>query len=358
MGYDSAVTNAPIRLTELTSCGGCASKAGPAWLEAVVGPLAGLFDAERFPSLMLGLSVADDAAVYSLSRTSALVATVDFFAPLVDDPETFGAIAAANAMSDVYAMGGEVAFALNVAAFPQDMDPEVASQVLRGGAGKVAEAGGVIAGGHTIWDDEPKYGLCVLGFVHPRKLFGKANLKPGQQLYLTKPLGTGAILSGARGDAGDVESYNAAIESMLRLNRRAAQIGSAVGVRAGTDVTGFGLLGHLWEMASRSGAAVDVWAESVPLLPGARHLSEAGVHTGGEGRNRAWVGDNAVIDPAVPAEVAALLFDPQTSGGLVLACSRRKARQLEAAFAEAGEPLWPIGQVRAGPPVLRVRPQP
>src|SRR6185437_4977122 len=218
VGYDSAVTTAPIRLTELTSCGGCASKAGPGWLEAVVGPLAGLFDAERFPSLMLGLSVADDAAVYSLSRTSALVATVDFFAPLVDDPETFGAIAAANAMSDVYAMGGEVAFALNVAAFPQDMDPEVASQVLRGGAGKVAEAGGVIAGGHTIWDDEPKYGLCVLGFVHPRKLFGKANLKPGQQLYLTKPLGTGTILSGARGDAGDVESYNAAIESMLRLN--------------------------------------------------------------------------------------------------------------------------------------------
>jgi len=348
------VTPESVRLTELTSCGGCASKAGPGWLESVVGPLAGLFDPERSPDLMVGLSVADDAAVYSLSRTSALVATIDFFAPLVDDPHTFGAIAAANAMSDVYAMGGEVAFALNVAAFPQEMEPNVASEILRGGADKVAEAGGVVAGGHTIWDEEPKYGLCVLGFVHPRKLFGKANLKAGQVLYLTKAIGTGTILSGARGDAGDVESYDGAVASMLRLNRRAAQIGSQAGIRAGTDVTGFGLLGHLWEMASRSGVAVTVCAEAVPLLRGARALSNAGVHTGGEGRNRDWVGGNAVIDSDVPGDLASLLFDPQTSGGLVLGCPRRKAATLEASFEAAGEPLWRIGGVHAGPPSIQV----
>ncbi|MGH2633747.1 MAG: AIR synthase-related protein, partial [Tepidiformaceae bacterium] len=160
------------------------------------------------------------------------------------------------------------------------------------------------------------------------------------------------------GDAGDIDSYNGAVASMLRLNRSAAQLGAGVGVRAGTDITGFGLLGHLWEMASRSGVTVDVWAESVPLLAGARKLSDAGVHTGGEGRNRDWVGGNARIDPGVPADLASLLFDPQTSGGLVLACPRRKATLLETSFAEAGEPLWRIGQVRAGTPAIHVTARP
>lgn len=352
------MTSATVRLTELTSCGGCASKAGPGWLESVVGPLAGMFNPEQFPALLLGLSVADDAAVYRLSPSSALIATTDFFAPLVDDPYTFGAIAAANAMSDVYAMGGEVAFALNVAAFPQGMDPGAAAEILRGGAEKVAEAGAVVAGGHTIWDEEPKYGLCALGFVHPRKLFGKANLRPGQVLFLTKPLGTGTIISGSRGDGGDAESYDGAIQSMLRLNRAAAQLASRAGVRAGTDVTGFGLLGHLWEMVSRSGVAAELWAESVPLLAGARALSSAGVHTGGEGRNRDWAGSAVDFAPTVPADLASLLFDPQTSGGLLLACSRQKAAKLEATFAEADEPLWRIGLTLPGSPSIRVMRQP
>jgi selenide,water dikinase len=343
-----------VNLTDLTSCGGCASKAGPAWLEAAVAPLQGLFNAERFPDLLVGLSVADDAAVYKVSRTTSLVATVDFFAPLVDDPQTYGAIAAANAMSDVFAMGGEVAFALNVAAFPKDLDPTVVSEVLAGGAQKVAEAGGVIAGGHTIWDEEPKYGLCALGFVETRNLLSKAGLRAGQYLYLTKPIGTGTILSAAKGELPDRSVYDGAVASTLRLNRGSAQRAGKAGLRAGTDVTGFGLLGHLWEMASRSGVAVEVSASAVPLLPGARTLSRAGVPTSGAGRNRDWVGKNVAMDDGVGIDVAALLFDPQTSGGLLLGCSPAKAARLEALFAEDGEPLWRIGRVRAGPPSIRV----
>ena len=311
----------------------------------MLSPLAGLFDQTKHENVLVGLGVPDDAAVYRINATTAVVATLDFFAPVVDDPYTYGAIAAANAMSDVYAMGGEVVLALNIAAFPEDLPPAVQTAVLRGGAEKVREAGGVIAGGHTIWDAEPKYGLSVLGLVHPKRIFSKAGLKPGDLLYLTKPLGTGTILSAQRQGKADAAWVDSAIASMLRLNRHASHLGREAGLTAATDVTGFGLLGHLWEMASRSGVAVEIEASAVPLLPGALESSRLGVHTGGEGRNRDWAGPHVTFASEVGPEVAALLFDPQTSGGLLLAASPRRAKVLEAACARDGEGLWRVGRV-------------
>ncbi len=319
----------------------------------MLSPLVRSFDPARHPQLLAGLGTPDDAAVYRLNARTAVVATVDFFAPLVDDPWRYGAIAAANAMSDVYAMGGEVALALNVAAFPEDLPPETAAAIIRGGAEKVAEAGGVVAGGHTVWDDEPKYGLSVLGLVHPARLLRKNALRAGDRLYLTKPLGTGVILAATGG--GDSPQLDGAVESMLRLNRHAAHLAMRNRLRAATDVTGFGLAGHLWEMVERSGVAARLDAEALPLLPGAREAAADGAHTGGEGRNRDWVGDRFTAGAGTPGELAAIAFDPQTSGGLLLACPARKAKALEAAFATDGEPLWPIGRVTRGEPRIELR---
>lgn len=314
----------------------------------MLSPLAGLFDPAGHANVLVGMGVADDAAVYRINATTAVVATLDFFAPVVDDPYTYGAIAAANAMSDVYAMGGEVVLALNIAAFPEDLPAEVQTAVLRGGAEKVREAGGVIAGGHTVWDQEPKYGLSVLGLVHPRRILSKAGLKPGDALYLTKPLGTGTILSAQRQGKAEPEWVQSATQSMLWLNRHASHLAREAGLSAGTDITGFGLLGHLWEMASRSGVGVEVEAGAVPLLPGAIECSRQGVHTGGEGRNRDWVGENVTFGGGVDPDVAALLFDPQTSGGLLLAAPARKAKKLEEVFARDRVRLWRVGRVREG----------
>ena len=319
----------------------------------MLSPLVRSFDPARHPRLLAGLGTPDDAAVYRINATTAVVATLDFFAPLVDDPRQYGAIAAANAMSDVYAMGGEVALALNVAAFPEDLPPEVAAGIIGGGAEKVAEAGGVVAGGHTIWDAEPKYGLSVLGIAHPARLLRKDALRAGDRLYLTKPLGTGVILA-ARDGGGDAR-LDGAIASMLRLNRHAAHLAVRHRLRAATDVTGFGLAGHLWEMVERSGVAARLEAAALPLLPGAREAATDGAHTGGEGRNRDWVGDRFATGAGVPAELAAIAFDPQTSGGLLLACPARKAEALEKAFAADAEPLWPIGRVTRGEPRIELR---
>ena len=293
--------------------------------------------------------------MFRINARTAVVATVDFFAPLVDDPWQYGAIAAANAMSDVYAMGGEVVLALNIAAFPEDLPPETAAEIIRGGAEKVAEGGGAVAGGHTIWDDEPKYGLSVLGLVNPARLLRKSALRPGDRLYLTKPLGTGVILSATGSGRGEAEWLDAAVDSMLHLNRHAAHLAARFRLRAATDVTGFGLAGHLWEMVERSGVAAMIEAAALPLLPGARESAARGAHTGGEGRNRAWVGERLILTPSVASELASLAFDPQTSGGLLLACPARKAKALEAAFAADSEPLWRIGRVRKGEPRIELR---
>lgn len=313
-----------------------------------------MFDASKHPKLLVGLGVADDAAVYQIDAETAVVATLDFFAPVVDDPRDYGAIAAANAMSDVYAMGGEVVMALNIAAFPEDLPPGVQTAILAGAAEKVAEAGGVIAGGHTIWDPEPKFGLSVMGLVHPARILSKAGLRPGDILYLTKPIGTGTILSAAKQGKADQAWVAGASDSMLRLSRHASHLAREAGLSAATDVTGFGLVGHLWEMSERSGVAVWLDAGRVPLLLGARECSAMGVHTGGEGRNREWVGENATVAPSVDPEIAALLFDPQTSGGLLLAASPERAVAMEAAFRRDGEPLYRIGVAGEGVPAIRV----
>lgn len=311
-----------------------------------------MFNREAHPDLLVGTSVADDAAVYRINAETAVVATLDFFSPIVDDPYAYGAIAAANAMSDVFAMGGEVALALNVAAFPEDLDASVIGEILRGGAEKVAEAGGVIAGGHTVWDQEPKYGLSVTGIAHPDRLMVKSGLQPGDLLYVTKPLGVGCLVSAMRNGHAEDAWIEGAIDSMLQLNRHPSHLALAAGVRAATDVTGFGLLGHLWEMAERSAVAVTVDLSTLPALPGAREASRMGFHTGGEGRNRAWVEPNMSLPVDVDEDALALGFDPQTSGGLLLAIAEGRAPELEAAFANDGLPLWRIGRVEPGAPTV------
>jgi len=346
---------ADVKLTSLTSCGGCAAKAGPAWLNDVIAPLGGIFSAAAFPDLLVGLAGPDDAAIYRLSDDRAMVATVDFFPPLIDDPYTYGAVAAANALSDVFAMGGDVALALNVAAFPEDLPPDVVREILRGSADKVAEAGGAVAGGHTIWDTEPKFGLCAIGFVHPDRVFSKGGLHAGDALYLTKPVGTGLLVSGTRDGVVDVSYLQGAIDSMLRLNRVASERARAAGVEAATDVTGFGVLGHAWEMAQRSDLVLEIAAEALPVLPGARESAAGGVETSGGGRNRVWAGEHVEADADVPPDLLGVLFDPQTSGGLLIGCAPESTALLEAEFAAAGEPLHRIGRALAGAPGVRVR---
>src|SRR5262245_14794927 len=267
--------------------------------------------AETARNLLVGLGVADDAAVYRISEDLALVETVDFFPPVVDDPWTWGAVAAANAMSDVYAMGGDVMFALAVAGFPREMDKAIIAEVFRGGAEKVAEAGGVIAGGHTVVDPEPKYGLCVTGRVHPDRVLIKGGLRPGDRLFLSKPLGTGVITTAAKNDKAPDDVLQGAVASMLRLNRGAARVAGQFGAAGATDITGFGLLGHAAEMIEASGAGVVLTAGRLPLLPGALALAEAGQFSGGMKRNRRHLdttfGSRLQIDPAVPTPLADLL---------------------------------------------------
>jgi len=276
------------------------------------------------------------------------VLTVDFFAPLVDDPYSYGAIAATNALSDIYAMGAEVTLALNIAGFPEDMPHETIAEILRGGADKVAEAGGVIAGGHTIIDAEPKYGLCVLGLVHPKRIFAKGGARPGDLLYLSKPLGTGIVTTAAKFDEAKAEHLRAAIDCMTRLNRHPSHIARAVEAHALTDITGYSILGHGYEMAVASGAALRLSAARIPLLPGALEYASRGIVTGGAARNRKHLQDKVTIAGGVSEEMRHVLFDPQTSGGLLLAVGPDKAAEVEAAFAAAELPVWKVGEVVKG----------
>ena len=313
-------------------------------------------EAER--NLIVGLGRADDAAVYRLAPDLAIVETVDFFPPVVDDPWTWGAVSAVNAMSDVYAMGGEVLFALAVAGFPRDFDKAIIAEVFRGGAEKVAEAGGVIGGGHTVVDPEPKYGLCVTGRVHPDRVFIKGGLRPGDRLFLSKPLGTGVITTAAKNERAPADVLEGAVRSMLRLNRVASRVAGQFGATGATDITGFGLLGHASEMIEASGAGIALVAGSLPLLAGALALAEAGNFSGGMKRNRSHLdtvfGPRLQIDPAVAAPLAAMLTEAETSGGLLFSIARERASGVLDAFSAAGESCWEIGEVLREP-VIRVR---
>ena len=322
-----------LKLTEWTACGGCAAKWGPAPLNALLRSLA-----QSGSDLLVGLAPFDDAAVYRLSEDLALVSTTDFFPPLVDDPADFGAIAAANACSDVFAMGARVVLALNISAFPQDLPVEAVAAILDAACEVVSEAGGVVGGGHTIRSEEPIFGLAVQGLVHPARVWTKAGARPGDSLVLSKPLGTGILLAG-----GEPDHKTAAIGGMRTLNRAAADALAGLGdgaVHAVTDVTGFGLLGHSWEMAERSGACLRLDASALPLYAGALAAAEAGVRTGGDPRNRSHL-EGKVTSTASPA-VEALAFDPQTSGGLLAAVSPVHADML----APFGFSV--IGEVAAG----------
>ena len=314
--------------------------------------------AETERNLLVGLGAADDAAVYRLAGDLAIVETVDFFPPVVDDPWTWGAVAAVNAMSDVYAMGGEVLFALAVAGFPRDFDKAVIAQVFRGGAEKVAEAGGVIAGGHTVIDPEPKYGLCVTGRVHPDRIFIKGGLRPGDRLFLSKPLGTGVITTAAKESLAPAHVLEGAVRSMLRLNRVAARVAREHGAAGATDITGFGLLGHATEMLDASRAGLALTVSRLPLLEGALALAQAGHFSGGMKRNRRHVdhvlGARLQLDPAIPGPLVSMLTEAETSGGLLFSVARNRADGVLPAFRAAGEECWEVGEVLADP-VIRVR---
>jgi selenide,water dikinase len=320
---------------------------GPAALAQVLRPLT----LTTHPDLIVGLQTSDDAAVYRLAPDLAIVQTVDFFTPIVDDPWTYGAIAAANSMSDVYAMGGKVLFALNVAGFPEDLPAEIITAIFAGAAAKVAEADAIIAGGHTVTDAEPKFGLVVTGTIHPDRVWTKAGARAGDRLFLTKPVGTGIVATALKRQQVEADDLAAAVDSMLTLNRAAAEAACAGGgAHAATDITGFGLLGHASEMAAKSGVVLRISASSVPLLPGARRYAEAGHIAGGLGRNRDYFEEHGGIRFArdVDPIAQAILFDPQTSGGLLFAVPAERAEVFHAAFAEANVPLWPIGEVHAG----------
>jgi selenide,water dikinase len=316
--------------------------------------------ADRTPAhehLLVGLGRADDAAVYRLAPDLAIVETLDFFPPVVDDAYVWGAVAAANAISDVYAMGGEVLFALAIAGFPRDMPKAIIADVFRGAADKVAEAGGVVAGGHTVVDNEPKYGLCVTGRVHPDRLLVKGGLQPGQRLFLSKPLGTGVITTAGKEGAAPADVLAGAVASMLRLNRAAAQVAIACGARGATDITGFGLLGHAGEMVEASGAGLEISAGRLPLLPGALALADKGHFSGGMRRNRRYVeglfGPRLTIDGAVGPALASLLFEAETSGGLLFSVDPERADEVHREIAARGEACAEIGVVVAEP-VIRV----
>jgi selenide,water dikinase len=346
--YHRAVTSLAdipsLRLTTLTDCGGCAAKLGADLLSEA---LAGL-GAEAAPAtLIAGLDPPDDGAAYRVSDDLAIIGTLDFFPPLVDDARTFGEIAAANAMSDVYAMGGRVLFALSIAAFPEELPRDVLAAVFDGASAKVREAGGTLAGGHTIRDAEPKYGIAVIGAAHPDRLLRKGGARPGDTLIVTKRLGTGLLVSGSRQGRASAADVAAAIDQMRSLNRPAAEVLVANGIMAATDVTGFGLVGHGLEMARASAARLTFEAAALPALSGALDLARAGFETGGATHNRRFVADE-LDAPGIAPEIVTLAHDPQTSGGLLAAIPGDRLDAVTRGLDDAGVDHWRVGSVDAG----------
>jgi selenide,water dikinase len=317
-----------------------------------------MFRAEDYPDLLVGLGQPDDAAVYRLNADQAIIETADFFPPVVDDPYTFGAIAAANALSDVYAMGGQPLFAINLAAFPDDLPVEVMADIMRGGGEKLREAGAVLAGGHSVSDREPKYGLAVTGLVHPDRILAKGGARVGDRLVLTKPLGTGVITTAHKRGEVDEADLAAAVASMTRLNRWAAEAVKATpGVHALTDVTGFGLLGHAHEVAHLSGVGLSVDHAALPWLPGARRYAAAWVFPGGSERNEAFYGQWVHYGPglALAEWEQRLLHDPQTSGGLLASVTPEALPGLLERLTAGGDGAHVIGTVTAGAGEILVR---
>jgi selenide, water dikinase len=336
-----------MKLTDLATSGGCAAKYSAARLEEL---LRGFVPAEA-ENLLVGLDPADDAAVYKLDDERALVFTIDFFPPIVDDPDDFGTIAATNALNDVFAMGGAPLLALSVAAFPEELPLEVVRAVFDGAERQVRSAGALLAGGHTIRDAEPKYGLAVVGTVHPNGIWPKSGARAGDAVFLTKPLGTGLVLAGhGKGIVGPAE-HAEAVRWMTTLNSAAADVLRPFAPNAVTDVTGFGLFGHAHETAERSGVRIRIDAGSLPALAGALEVAREGVRTGGDPRNRDFAGPH-VESGGVSDDLLALGYDAQTAGGLLVTLPADKALSLEAAFRSRDLFLRRIGSVEPGASVV------
>ena len=293
--------------------------------------------------LLVGTETSDDAAVYKISEELAVIQTVDFFTPVTDDPYLFGQIAAANALSDVYAMGGEPKLALNLAAFPNCLNTEILGEILKGGADKVMEAGAILAGGHTISDNEPKYGLCVTGFVHPKKMWKNCGAEPGDLLVLTKPLGSGILSTAEKGGIIREAEHLEAAKTMTTLNKYAAELAKEFQVHCCTDITGFGLAGHAMEMAKGSKKTFVIYAEKLPVLSGAREYAEMGLIPAGAYRNREFLEKD--MESRISGWREDLLFDPQTSGGLLLAIPTEDAAGLMGRLSGLELPSAVVGEV-------------
>lgn len=334
-----------IRLTALSRSSGCAAKMPAVSLAEVLKKIP-IFNDENLLSAAIPFA---DAGIYRIDPSTALVQSVDFFTPIVDDPTNFGRIAAANALSDLYAVGARPLTALNIVGFPPGLDKEILVAILCGGAEKIAEAGAVLVGGHTIEDDEPKYGLCVTGLVHPRQMITTIGARPGDKLFLTKPLGTGLLATALKGEVLSETEIDEAMRGMTTLNRAASLIMQQIGVSACTDVTGFGLLGHALEMAEASGVTLEISARRLPAYPGALEMAEMGLVPVGSYRNREFYQHKVENWPEISIPTIDLMADPQTSGGLLIAVSPEKADTLAAALQNVGGG-WLIGQVAESSP--------
>lgn len=298
--------------------------------------------------MLVGFGTSDDAAVYKLNENQAVVLTTDFFTPVVDDPYTFGSVAAANSLSDVYAMGGVPVVALNIVCFPANLSLDIMKEILKGGADKVREAGAILAGGHSVKDPEPKYGLAVMGLVHPKKMFTNSQAKVGDLLILTKPLGLGILNTAIKGDILSEKTMAQAVATMAYLNKDAALAAQKVGVVGCTDITGFGLLGHALELAEASDVSLEVWADQIPLLDESVNFAKKGILPGGAYHNASFIGEKAQFAKGVKQAWRDIMFDPQTSGGLLISVPEDKSQELLALLNVTNEtPFAVIGKVKA-----------
>lgn len=331
-----------VRLTQHAKTSGWAAKVGPEVLSEALATL----PVSKDPRLLVGIESSDDAAVYQLRDDLAIVTTLDFFTPIVDDPYTFGLVAAANSLSDVYAMGTEPEIAMNIVCFPNCLEPSVLHEILKGGAAKCAEAGCLVVGGHTVQDDEPKFGLSVTASIHPDKILKNSEAKPGDVLVLTKPLGVGiintALKGGLIGEFDDI--YLGAVESMMTLNMYGKRAMDNLKVNACTDITGFGLIGHIYEMAEGADVTIEINSSDIPVLKGAKEFAEMGLVPEGSYDNRAYVGDNARFDIDDPV-VEDILYDPETSGGLLISLPKDQAELLLENLKDSKLPYGIVGRV-------------
>lgn len=338
-----------IKLTELAFCAGCAAKLRAEVLMDVINPFGSVFNQADYPDLLIGLEKADDAAVLKLNDEQALVFTTDFFPPPVDDPYDYGAVAAANSISDIFAMGGTPLMALNVTALPADLPKEIISEIFRGGAEKAKEAGCPIVGGHTIRDNEPKYGLAVVGMVHPDKILYKGKLSVGDKMVLTKPIGFGVTVTASKVGLADEDDLQSVIAWMKTLNKTASELAVEIGCHSGTDVTGFSLMGHSWDMLRDSGLGLRYSYDDIPFVPNYEKYMEMGMFSAGANENYNFYIDKVNFSERIDENHQMMLFDPQTSGGLLLGIHPDKIDSFMSKAAEKGQFARVIGEVVSDP---------